>query len=100
MASGVPNLGLDDLVVDVNAASGELDADGGLGLEAELVARESRQEVRLSDAGVSDQNHLEQVIVVVLRSVRSHFLSSVLFLELFFRWVCQTGIMGKLRGRN
>jgi len=29
LASGVPDLGLDDLVLDVDAAVGELDPDGG-----------------------------------------------------------------------
>ena len=41
LAGGVPNLGLDNLAVDLEGAGGELDADGGLGLEAELVAREA-----------------------------------------------------------
>lgn len=54
MTGGVPNLSFDDFVVDVNGSGGELDADGGFGLEAELVARESREEVGFSDAGVSD----------------------------------------------
>ena len=60
MAGSVPNLGLDDLVVvDLNAASGEFDADCGFGIDAELVTRESRQEVGFADPGVADQYHLE-----------------------------------------
>jgi hypothetical protein len=70
LAGGVPDLGLDDLVLDVDAAGGELDADGGLGLEAELVAREAREQVGLADAGVADEHHLEEVVVVVVRPVR------------------------------
>ena len=70
LAGGVPDLGLDDLVVDADAPGGELDADGGLGLEAELVAGEAGEEVGLADAGVADEHHLEQVVVVVLRPVR------------------------------
>ena len=69
LAGGVPDLGLDDLVVDVDAAGGELDADGGLGLEAELVAREAGEQVGLADAGVADEDDLEEVVVVVLRPV-------------------------------
>ena len=45
LAGGVPNLGLDDLVVDMNTPGGELDANGGFGFEAELVLGETRQEV-------------------------------------------------------
>ena len=49
----VPNLGLDDLVVDLEGAGGELDPpDGGLGLEAELVAGEAGEQVGLADAGL------------------------------------------------
>jgi hypothetical protein len=70
LAGGVPDLGLDDLVVDVDAAGGELDADGGPGVEAELVAREAREQVGLADARVADEHHLEEVVVVVVRPVR------------------------------
>ena len=42
---------------DLDASGGELDADGGLGLEVELVTRESGEEVTLSDAGVADEDN-------------------------------------------
>ena len=58
MACGVPNLGLDDLAVDLEGAGGELDADGRLGLEAELVAREAGEQVGLADAGVVNEDDL------------------------------------------
>ena len=73
MASGVPNLGLDDLAIDIQAPSGELDPDGGLGLEAELVASEPGEQVGLAHTRVSDQHHLEQVVIVIFSSVTSHF---------------------------
>jgi hypothetical protein len=80
LASGVPNLSLDDLVVNTDAAGGEFNPDGGLGLEAELILGKARQEVGLANARVPYQHHLEQVVVVVLRSVRRHcFLSSIPF---------------------
>lgn len=72
LASSVPNLRLDDLVIDVDAAGGEFDANGGFGFQAEFVLRESRQEVRFPNARVSDQHHLEQVVVIIVRSVRTH----------------------------
>lgn len=46
---------LDDLPVDLEAAGGELDLAGGLGLEAGLVLGEPRQQVRLADAGVPER---------------------------------------------
>jgi hypothetical protein len=54
LAGRVPDLGFDCFGVDLDGASGELDADGRLGVEVELVAREAAEEVGLSDAGVSD----------------------------------------------
>uniref|UniRef100_J3L2P5 Uncharacterized protein n=1 Tax=Oryza brachyantha TaxID=4533 RepID=J3L2P5_ORYBR len=69
LAGGVPDLGLDELVVDADGLGGELDADGGPGLQAELVPREPRQQVRLPHAAVPDQHHLEQVVVLLLRPV-------------------------------
>jgi hypothetical protein len=83
LASGVPNLGLDDLIVNADAAGSEFNSDGGLGLEAEFVPGEARQEVGLANARVPYQHHLEQIVVVVLRSVRRHCFLSSLFLYSF-----------------
>lgn len=49
----VPNLGLDGFAVDLDAAGCEFDADGGLAVEVEFVAGESREQVRFADAGVA-----------------------------------------------
>lgn len=56
LARGVPDLGLDGFGVDLDGARGELDADGGFGVEVELVAGEAGEEVGLADAGVAYQN--------------------------------------------
>ena len=50
----------------------ELDTDGGLGLEAELVAGEAGEQVGLADAGVPDEHHLEEVVVLLLRAPPGH----------------------------
>jgi hypothetical protein len=50
----------------------ELDADSGLGLEAELVAGESGEEVGLADARVADEHHLEEVVVLLLGAPTRH----------------------------
>jgi hypothetical protein len=55
---------------DLEGAGGELDADGGLGLEAELVAGEAGEDVGLADAGVADEDDLEEVVVLVVHPVR------------------------------
>lgn len=64
LPGGIPDLRLDCLAVDGNASSSELDTDGRLGLEAELVSGESREKVGFTGARVTDQHHLEKVIVV------------------------------------
>ncbi|KAL8136729.1 hypothetical protein V2J09_002730, partial [Rumex salicifolius] len=45
LAGGVPNLGFNDLIINVNAASGEFNSDCGLGFEAELITSESGEEI-------------------------------------------------------
>lgn len=78
LACGVPDLGLDDFGIDVQGAGGELDANGGLGLQVELVLGEAREEVGLAHAGVADEDHLEEVVVVVVGSVTRHWWSFLL----------------------
>ncbi len=52
--TGVPDLCLDRLAVHRDGARGKLDTNGRLGLEVKLVARETRQQIRLADARVAD----------------------------------------------
>jgi hypothetical protein len=101
LAGGVPNLGLDDLAVDLEGAGGELDADGGLGLEAELVAGEAGEEVGLADAGVADEDHLEEVVVVVLRPVpRRHCSSPLLGVQVQVQLGDRSGSRGESEGER
>jgi hypothetical protein len=50
LACGVPDLGLDRLGVDLDGSCRELDADSRLGVEVELVAGETAQQVGFTDA--------------------------------------------------
>jgi len=50
---------------DLEGAGGELDADGGLGVEGEAVLGEAGEQVGLPHAGVADEHHLEEVVVLV-----------------------------------
>ena len=45
------------VTINLYASSRKFDADGGLGLEVELVASEPGQEVTLTNSGISDQHH-------------------------------------------
>ena len=44
----------------MNAARGELDADGGLAVEVEFVAGETREKVGFTNTGVSNEDNLEE----------------------------------------
>ena len=55
---------------NLKCASGEFNADSKLRLQTKLVASESGEEVGFADAGIADQNYLEQVIVLLVRSSR------------------------------
>jgi len=50
---------------DLDRARGELDADGGLRVEGEGVLGEAGEQVGLAHAGVADEHHLEEVVVLV-----------------------------------
>lgn len=54
----------------LEGSGGEFDTDGGLGLEAELIAGEAGQDVGFAHARVADQHDLEQVVVLLVRSPR------------------------------
>lgn len=61
LTSSIPDLCLDGLGVDLDRASRELHADGGLGVQVELVAGEPTQQVGFTDTRVSDQHHCSSV---------------------------------------
>lgn len=81
LTSSVPNLGLDGLVVDNESLCLELDPDRGLGFYTELVPCEPRQELRFPHRRVSDHDHLQHVVdllvIVFLPQHIRHFSLSV-----------------------
>uniref|UniRef100_J3M5G5 Uncharacterized protein n=1 Tax=Oryza brachyantha TaxID=4533 RepID=J3M5G5_ORYBR len=108
----VPDLGL-YCVGDLQGFGGELDADGGLGVEREVVAGEAGEDVGLADAAVADQHHLEEVGVLVIHpaahlapSLRGKDLPSLLLLLLLLRaveWPRRSlgkGMGGRKRGEE
>jgi hypothetical protein len=66
LTSSIPDLGLDGLGIDLNRTSGELDTDGGLGVEVEFVASEAREQIGLADARVTDEDDYRVKMSVVL----------------------------------
>lgn len=75
LSGGVPDLRLDGLLLQLDALGGELDADGGFGLEVELVAREPGEDVGFAHSGITFlkvyaeestyEDDFEEVVVVV-----------------------------------
>jgi len=56
LAGSIPDLCLDGLRIDLDGSSGKLYADGGLGIQVELIASETAQEVGFTNARISDQH--------------------------------------------
>lgn len=56
LPSCVPDLRLDRLCINLDAPGRKLDTDGRLGVEVELVAGESAQQVGFTDSRVSDEH--------------------------------------------
>ena len=59
LASRVPNLRLDDLVVQLNLQVAKFQSDGDLMVVAELVTREAVQQAGLSHGRVPDNDHFK-----------------------------------------
>ena len=67
LASGVPDLKLHDvLVIDAHNVVAELDADGDVMLVVKCIFDQSRENARLADPCVPNDDHLEERIVVDL----------------------------------
>ncbi len=64
LAGGVPNLQLDGLAVNLDGADLEVDSDGGHEVVSEDIVCESEQQGGFTDAGVTDEEHLEQVVAI------------------------------------
>ena len=60
----VPDLELDDLAVELNGADLEVDTDGGDVALSVGVVSEADEQAGLADAGVADDDELEQVVVL------------------------------------
>ena len=66
LASSIPDLYFDDLILDDYSFRCELDSDGSAVILAEGVFSVTRQDVGFADARPSHQHQFEQVIVIVL----------------------------------
>ncbi|KAM0953473.1 hypothetical protein DsansV1_C01g0000371 [Dioscorea sansibarensis] len=55
--------------LDLKRPGGELNPNGGLGLQAELVPGEPGEDVGFPDARVADEHDLEQVIILMVPSL-------------------------------
>lgn len=63
LASGIPDLHLNGLALDVEGANFEVDANGGDVRLSVRVINEAKQKAGLTDAGIANQKDLEEVIV-------------------------------------
>ena len=95
LAGSVPNLELNGLSVDIDGSdflqtrlareggTYEVDSDCGHEVVCEHVVSESEQQGGLSDSGVSNQQHLEEVIAIVsCYWIRASYYSGFIFAEM------------------
>ena len=95
LAGSVPNLELNGLSVDIDGSdflqtrlareggTYEVDSDCGHEVVCEHVVSESEQQGGLSDSGVSNQQHLEEVIAIVsCYWIRASYYSGFTFTEM------------------
>ena len=83
MASGVPNLELNGLAVNLDGANLEVDSDGWHEVICEDVIGESEQQRGLADARVSDQEDLEQIVAIRLRWSWRYYSGFIFLLRIF-----------------
>ena len=67
LAGRIPDLCLDGLGVDLDRASRKLDPDRRLGIQVELIPRESTQQVGFTYARIPDEHHLDRWSVFFTR---------------------------------
>lgn len=72
LTSRVPNLSLDNLIIKLNASGGKLNPNGGFRFEAEFILCKSRQEIRFSHTRIANQNHFEQIIILIIGFICPH----------------------------
>lgn len=72
LTGGVPNLSLDDLIIDSNTPCSEFNADCGFGLKTELIAGKPGEKIGFAHTGVTDENNFKEVIVIIVRSIGCH----------------------------
>lgn len=64
LPGGIPDLQLDRLSVHFDGPDLKVDSNGGHEVICEHVVSESQEEGGLADTGVSDQQHLEQIVAI------------------------------------
>ena len=62
LSGSIPNLDFDCLVINYNGFGGELDSNGGFGLEVELVFSEFADDVGLAYPRVSNEDNFVMVV--------------------------------------
>ena len=85
----VPDLQLDDFLVNQEAIRSELDTDCNLVLLLELVVHDSLHQTRLADTSISDNDQLKQVVLgskrLVMNDLKRHlfYLVDIILVHLF-----------------
>ena len=95
----VPDLELDNFLIDSESVAAELHANCDLMLLLKLIVHDALHQTRLAHAGVADDNQFEKVVLCWQRLVCQHLkwdlfdllyltLFHIVLLYLFFRVIC------------
>jgi hypothetical protein len=82
LPSGIPNLSLNNLPINVQAPCRELDSNGRFRLETEFILRKPREKIRFTYTWIPDQNNFKEIVIIVVCSVSSRHLCSLFSLVL------------------
>ena len=72
LAGSIPNLSLNLFAINIHNLSLEFNADGGLGMEIELVSSITRQQIGFTNRRVSDDDDLEEILLTSFIVRRRH----------------------------
>lgn len=80
MSYCVPNLQLNDLIVNLKSEMTELHSDGDLVLHFKFIVHNSFHEARFTDTSISDNDKLEKMVLCVEGLVGNDLVRDLLYL--------------------
>jgi hypothetical protein len=81
LSGGIPNLQFDRFAVQFDGANFEIYADGGNVRFGVSIVRESKQQTRFADTGVTDQQQFEQIVAIHTKEKKEFEINSIVIMD-------------------